>query len=144
MIYSIIRTVDIDCGDHGFAYERTIKSGVKCIKMAEYYLRRICHSKKYLNALNEEFNDRHATKIKEVWSIRDENGAQVSDNYWERSIWAVHEKSESGEKSKKKLIQKLSNRITDKVMSGASKEEIEEAVRDSMAEIQFEQLINKL
>ena len=46
MTYGIIRTVDIDCGDHGFTYERAIKSGVKSIKMAEYYLRRICHSKK--------------------------------------------------------------------------------------------------
>jgi hypothetical protein len=143
MTYGIIRTVDIDCGDHGFTYERTIESGVKSIKMAEYYLRRICHSKKYLNALNKEFNDRHAVKIEEVWSIRGEDGAKASENYWERSIRREHEKGESGEVNKK-FIQKLSNRMVDKIMSGASKKEIEEAVRDSMSEIQFERMVNNL
>lgn len=144
MTYGIIRTVDIDCGDHGFTYERTIKSGVKRIKMAEYYLRRICHSKKYLSALNKEFNDRHAVKIEEVWSIRGEDGAKASENYWERSIRREHEKGESGEVNKKRFIQKLSNRMVDKIMSGASKKEIEGAVRDSMSEIQFERMVNTL
>ena len=144
MTYGIIRTVDIDCGNHGFTYERAIKSGVKSIKMAEYYLRWIRYSKKYLNTLNKEFNDRHAVKIKEVWSIRGEDGAKASENYWERSIRREHEKGESGEANKKKLIQKLSNQMVDKIMSGASKEEIEEVVRDSMSEILFEQMVNTL
>ena len=92
MTYNIIRKVDIDCGDHGFAYQRILMHGIKTIKRAEYYLRRHTNSKMFINTLKKEFADRNAKEMKELYIITDENGEQVSNNYWERKIY-ISEKS---------------------------------------------------
>ena len=92
MTYNIIRIVDIDCGDHGFAYQRTLMHGIKTIKRAEYLLRKHSTSKMFVNSLKKEFADRKAKGMKELYIITDENGDQVSDNYWERKMY-ISEKS---------------------------------------------------
>ena len=87
MTYTIIRTVDIDCGDHGFSYQGPIKSGIKTIEKAEHYLEKICGSKKYIKNLKKEFEERHAIKLEEFVTVVDENDEQVSKYCWQRKVW---------------------------------------------------------
>ncbi len=87
MTYTIIRVVDIDCGDHGFSYQQPVKSGIKTVEKAERYLTRICGSKKYIKSLKKEFKERHAIKLEETITIVDEDDNQVSDYYWQRKVW---------------------------------------------------------
>ena len=87
MTYNIIRKVDIDYGDHGFAYQQTLMHGIKTVKRAEYLLRKHSTSKMFVNGLKKEFADRNAKGMHEIYIITDENGEQASENYWERKIY---------------------------------------------------------
>lgn len=87
MTYNIIRKVDIDCGDHCFTYQQMLMHGIKTIKRAEYLLKKHSTSKMFVNGLRKEFVDRNVKGMKELYIITDENGEQVSNNYWEREIY---------------------------------------------------------
>lgn len=86
MTYKIVKDVQVDCGDHGFTWQETVKEGFKTIRGAEYSLTHKFNSRKYKDKLRKLFNERHANKIDETYVILDENGDRVNDAYWTRKI----------------------------------------------------------
>jgi hypothetical protein len=86
MTYKIVKDVQVDCGDHGFTWQETLKEGFKTIRGAEFCLTRKFNSRKYKDKLWKLFNERHANKIDETYVILNENGDRVNDAYWTRTI----------------------------------------------------------
>ena len=87
MTYKIVKSVHVDCVDHGFDWEEDVRKGFKFAWLADLYLRIVFNSRKYKNGLRKLYEDRHANKIEETYVILDDDDNLVNKYYYVRRIY---------------------------------------------------------